>query len=142
MYIHLDIHIYIYTYVNIYIYMYIYIYIYIYKCIYIHVYSDKYMEFCRCSQVPRRWGVEETECFTPEADAVLFVSNCHSESRTEWLKGIFQGNGFERRTVCQWQHMFHTMEFEGFVLSNFRTLRDPICTTSGSKIDCVRQIDF
>jgi len=36
----------------------------------------------------------------------------------------------------------HTVEFEGFHGSDFRTLRDQICTTQGPDADCVRQVDF
>ena len=34
----------------------------------------------------------------------------------------------------------HTVEFEGFVRSDFRTLRDQICTTQRPKVNCVRLV--
>jgi len=36
----------------------------------------------------------------------------------------------------------HSAEFEGFVASDIRGLRDQICTTFGPKVNCVRQVDF
>jgi len=36
----------------------------------------------------------------------------------------------------------HTVEFEGFVGSKFRALRDQFFTTSGPKANCVMQVDF
>jgi len=51
-------------------------------------------------QVPRSWSLEETEDFKPEADAVLFVSNCHSESRTEWLKGLMEAMKVDSFGAC------------------------------------------
>ena len=38
--------------------------------------------------------------------------------------------------------LFHSVEFEGFVTSDIRGLRDQICTTFSPKVDCVRQVDF
>jgi len=36
----------------------------------------------------------------------------------------------------------HTVDFEGFVASDIRGLRDQLCTALGPKVNCVQQVDF
>ena len=36
----------------------------------------------------------------------------------------------------------HTVEYEAFSPSEFRGIRDQICTTQGPKVYCTRQVDF
>jgi len=36
----------------------------------------------------------------------------------------------------------HTVEFDSFVASRFRRLRDQICTTEGPKVNRMMQVDF
>jgi len=38
--------------------------------------------------------------------------------------------------------LLQTVEIEGFVRSEFRTLRNQICGTQGPKVNCVRQVDL
>jgi len=36
----------------------------------------------------------------------------------------------------------HSVEFEGFVAPDIRSVRDQMCTTFDPKVKCVRHVDF
>jgi len=70
-------------------------------------------------------------------DAIMVATPISRSERMPWALPHYLLNRF-RVAPGVWVHL---VEFESFVASDVRGLRDQVCTTQGPEVDCVRQFD-